>query len=166
MADTEAWSRGGRRRRLTQTRGDVSGTATHHVSQVVHPQLVRVQTQRRLLVVSLDHEQVLLPHGPADALLILGQTQQTCSEEAREEARPPSLTLTGRGRGQTGLLDFRTKSVEPVAAGRADRDAVTSHCARPALLIGLVSTLGQKTEVDQPNRCQVHVRTMTWTGRL
>ena len=48
---------------------------SHHVPQVVHAQLVRVDPQLILLVVGLNQLHVLLPDGPADVLLTLQQTR-------------------------------------------------------------------------------------------
>ena len=48
---------------------------SHHVPQVVHAQLVRVDPQLILLVVGLNQLHVLLPDGPADGLLTLQQTR-------------------------------------------------------------------------------------------
>lgn len=49
---------------------------THHVSQVVHPQLVGVHAQRRLLVVGINHPHVLLPDGSANLFLALRQKKK------------------------------------------------------------------------------------------
>ena len=59
---------------------------THHVSQVVHPQLVGVHAQRRLLVVGINHPHVLLPDGSANLFLTLStkkNKKNTCHIESK-----------------------------------------------------------------------------------
>lgn len=48
---------------------------THHVAQVVHPQLVGVHAQCCLLVVGFNHSHVLIPDGSADLFFTLRQTK-------------------------------------------------------------------------------------------
>lgn len=64
---------------MVQNKAEPTGRA-HHVSQVVHAQLVRVHAQRCLLVVGVDHVHVLLPDGPADLLFTLRHTHVLTSD--------------------------------------------------------------------------------------
>ena len=59
---------------------------THHVSQVVHPQLVGVHAQRRLLVVGINHPHVLLPDGSANLFLTLS-TKKTKKNKCHVESK-------------------------------------------------------------------------------
>lgn len=69
---------------------------THHVSQVVHPQLVGVHAQRRLLVVGINHPHVLLPDGSANLFLALRQKKKSVTLSQKQSGSNSShQTLMG-----------------------------------------------------------------------